>query len=131
MYLCMYISQNSEKRNLLVKRIGSWIMNHITHFLDPKSIFPKCKFKIINSDDISLYLSRGKWGGLNIKITKLCKLYRYTLKLKVMKIFLQSNIFFLIPTPYMQIIYLYVYIIKKYIYIYNNIIYINKLTAIT
>ena len=131
MYLCMYISQNSEKRNLLVKRTGSWFMNHITHFLDPKSIFPKYKFKIINSNNISLYLTRGKWGGLNNEITKLCKLYRYTLKLKVMKIFLQSNIFFLIPTPYMQIIYLYVYIIKKYIYIYNNIIYINKLTAIT
>lgn len=123
MYLCMYISQNSEKKNLLVKRIGSWFMNHITHFLDPKSIFPKYKFKIINSDDISLYLSRGKWGGLNNEIKKLWKLYRYTLKLKVMKTFLQSNIFFLIPALYMQIIYLYIYIIN----IYNNIIYMNKL----
>ena len=122
MYLCLYISQNSEKRSLLVKSIGSWIMNHITHFLDPKSIFPKCKFKIINSDDISLYLSRGKWGGLNIKITKLCKLYRYTLKLKVMKIF------FLNSNPlYANNIFVRIY--NKDIYIYNNIIYINKLTA--
>ena len=100
-------------------------MNHITHFLDPKSIFPKYKFKIINSDDISLYLSRGKWGGLNNEIIKLCKLYRYTSKLKVMKFFLQSNIFFLIPTLYMQIIYLYVYITN----IYNKITYMIKLTA--
>ena len=61
-----------------------------------KLCFPKCdNFKISNTDNICLSLSRTKWVRFNNERTKFSELWGYTSKLKIIKIFFMKQYFFL------------------------------------
>ena len=65
-----------------------------------KLCFPKSdNFKISNTDNICLSLSRTKWVRFNNKRRKFSELWSYTSKLKIIKIFFMKQYFFLNSNP--------------------------------